>query len=612
MSGGWIGKVLRLDLTSGAAHPEPLNHDWARDYVGARGLGVRYLYDEVDPTVDPFSPDNRLYLASGPLTGTNASTGARYEAVTKSPLTGFVATSNSGGHWGAELKFAGYDMVAAQGASPTPVWLLVDDDRLEIRDASHLWGKGVWETEELIREELGDPDVRILSIGQAGENRVRFAAILNDKHRAAGRSGVGAVMGSKNLKAIVVRGTGGTPVADPAEFLRACWKTKQMLGESPMIDQLFQFGTAMAGPMIHSMGALPTRNLQDAQFEPVIHSLNGQTLASTRLKAMKACFACTIACGRVTQLDDGAEKWVVNTSPRNWSMAGEGPEYETLTFFTSDLGIDDMDAAIKANFLCNDYGMDTISSGGTIAAAMQLFEEGALTEEEVGYPIRFGDAGAMLRALEETAFRRGIGDQLAEGGKRLTEQHNRPELFMGVKGQDFAAYEPRALPGRALGYATSNRGACHLKEEMLTDDIMFPEADEGKVERTIESQHQNATNDSAGLCLFPAAYSGVEPSEIVLEQLNAACGLGWSREQYLEAGERVWNVERLFNLGAGLKRDDDSLPKRMMEEPIPDGPSKGKTAASLTELLPIYYSKRGWSEDGVPSKEKLAKLGISS
>jgi aldehyde:ferredoxin oxidoreductase len=574
---------------------------------------VQYLHQEVDPRVDPFSPDNRLYLATGPLTGTNASTGARYEAVTKSPLTGFIATSNSGGHWGAELKFAGYDMVIAQGAAPNPVWVWIDDGQVEIRDASHLWGKGVWETDEIIRNELGDPEVRILLIGQAGENRVRFAAILNDKHRAAGRSGVGAVMGSKNLKAIVVRGNGGVPVADPAGFLQASWKTKQFLSESPMVDQLYQFGTAMASPMIHSMGALPTRNLRESQFEPVVDRLNGQALAVTRLQAMKACFACTIACGRVTKLGEkGSQKWVVNTSPRNWSMAGEGPEYETLTFFTSDLGIDDMDAAIKANFLCNDYGMDTISTGGTIAAAMELFEEGALTADDVGFSLGFGDAGAMLKALESTAFRTGFGDALAEGGRRLTERYGRPELFMGVKSQDFAAYEPRSLPGRALGYATSNRGACHLKEEMLTDDIMFPEADEGKVERTIESQHQNASNDGAGLCLFPAAYSGVEPAEIVLDQLNAACGLEWSREDYLKAGERIWNTERTFNIGAGLTSADDSLPKRMMEEPISDGPAKGKSAAALREMLPLYYEKRGWSEEGVPTPEKLAELGLSS
>jgi aldehyde:ferredoxin oxidoreductase len=299
----------------------------------------------------------------------------------------------------------------------------------------------------------------------------------------------------------------------------------------------------------------------------------------------------------------------VSTSPRNWRHAAEGVEYETLTFFTSDLGIDDLDAALKANWLCNDYGMDTISAGGTIAAAMELFEEGAIGEKEVGFGLPFGDAGGMLRALEETAFRRGFGDELAEGGKRLTAKFGRAELFMGVKGQDFAAYEPRSLPGRALGYATSNRGACHLKEEMLTDDIMFPDPDEGKVERTIESQHQQATQDAAGLCMFPAAYSGNEPAEIVLEQLNAACGLDWSRDDYLAAGERIWNTERMFNLGAGLTAADDSLPKRMLEEPIPSGPSAGKTA-SLQEMLPIYYEKRGWSAEGVPTEEKLKALGI--
>jgi aldehyde:ferredoxin oxidoreductase len=609
MSGGWVGKVLRIDLTDRRATIEDLNLDWAKSYIGSRGLAVKYLYEEVDPTVDAFDPGNRLYLATGPLTGTNASCAARYEAVTKSPLTGCIATSNSGGHWGPELKFAGYDMVVVQGASKTPVWVWVNDGDVQILDASGLWGKGVWDTEDILHEATGTPDARVLSIGQAGENLVRFAAILNDKHRAAGRSGVGAVMGSKMLKAIVVKGHGGVPVADPAAFLDASWKIKGVVKGSPMIGQLNQFGTAMNSGMLNALGALPTRNLQETFFEPALDKVNGQAQAETRLVAMKACFACTIACGRVTKLGEGAGKWVVNTSPRNWSHAAEGTEYETMTFFTSDLGIDDLDAAIKANWLCNDYGMDTISAGGTIAAAMELFEKGAVTSGDVGYDLPFGDSGAMLQALEETAFRKGFGDALAEGGKRLTEKFGQPEVFMGVKGQDFSAYEPRSLPGRALGYATSNRGACHLKEEMLTDDIMFPDADEGKVERTIESQHQLSGLDSTGVCMFPSAFTGNEPAEMTIDQVNAACGTRLTRDDYLKIGERIWNTERMFNVKAGLVAADDTLPKRMLEEPVPSGPAAGRTA-SLKVMMPIYYEKRGWSVEGIPTEEKLAELGI--
>lgn len=610
MSGGWIGKLLRLDLTRREARSEDLNMEWARAYLGARGLGVKYLLEEVDGAVDPFSPDNRLYLATGPLTGTNASCAARYEAVTKSPLTGFIATSNSGGHWGPQLKFAGYDMVVAEGASEEPVWVWIDDGEVSILDARDFWGQGVWTTEEMIRDRLGVSDCSITSIGPAGENRVRFAAILNDKHRAAGRSGVGAVMGSKGLKAIAVRGTNPIAVADPGKFIETTWRIKKTLKDSPMVGRLYDVGTASVTPMINGLGGLPTRNFQESFYPPAMETVTGDAQAATRLVAMKACFACTIACGRVHRLGEGADKWVLSTSPRNWSGAAEGAEFETLTFFTSDLGIDDLDAALKANWLCNDYGMDTISAGGTIAAAMELFQEGAIAESDVGFELRFGDAGSMLKALEQTAFREGFGNELAEGGKRLTERFGRPEMFMGSKGQDFAAYEPRALPGRALGYATSNRGACHLKEEMLSDDIMFPEVDEGKVERTIHSQHQNAGMDASGLCLFPAAWSGNEPSDIALEQLNAACGLDWSMDDYMRAGERIWNAERLFNLSAGLTPADDSLPKRMLEEAIPDGPAKGKTAASLHEMLPIYYAKRGWTSDGVPTSEKLEDLKI--
>lgn len=610
MSGGWVGRVLRVDLSEGTTATEELNLDWARDFVGARGLGAKYLHEEVDPSVDALSEENRLYLATGPLTGTNASCGARYEAVTKSPLTGFIATSNSGGHWGPELKFAGYDMVVVQGKSPEPVWLLVENQTARLVDARDLWGKGVWDTEDLLREKTALPDAKILSIGPAGENLVRFAAILNDRHRAAGRSGVGAVLGSKNLKAIVVKGDGPVPVADPAAFMKQSWNIKKLMNLSPMIGQLHLFGTSMTAPLINGMGALPTRNLRETTFAPMMDRLNGQKIAESRLKATKACFACTIACGRVHTLDDGADKWVVATSPRNWRGAAEGPEYETLTFFTSDLGIDDLDAALKANWLCNDFGMDTISAGGTIAAAMELFEEGAISEQDVGYPIRFGDSAAMLRALEEMAYREGFGDVLAEGGRRVTQKFGMPELFMGVKGQDFAAYDPRALPGRALGYATSNRGACHLKEEMLSDDIMFTEIDEGKVSRTIASQHQQATLDATGLCMFPAGYTGNEPVDMALDQLNAACGLDWTRDDFAKAGERIWNTERLFNLAAGLSPADDTLPKRMMEAVV-EGPAKGKSAAHVPEMLPLYYSKRGWSPDGVPSEEKLQELGLA-
>lgn len=609
MAGGWIGKILRIDLTSHTSRIDELNLRWAADFIGARGLAVRYLLDEVEPSCDPFAAANKLYMATGPLTGTNASTGARYEAVTKSPLTGAVATSNSGGHWGAELKSAGYDMVVIEGSSERPVWVLIQDDEVEIRDASGLWGKGVWDTEDAIHSMTGLPDARIVSIGPAGENRVRFAAIMNDKHRAAGRSGVGAVMGSKGLKAIAVSGTGGVPVHDPTRFLKTSWSVKQTMRESPMVDQLYRFGTSMNSAMINALGGLPTRNLQESYFEPAVDRVNGQFQAEHRLVAMKACFACTIACGRVTKLGDGADKWIVHTSPRNWNHAAEGTEYETMTFFTSNLGIDDLDAAIKANWLCNDYGMDTISAGGTIATAMELFQRGAIDEAAIGYRLEFGDAGAMLQALEQMALREGFGDRLAEGGRRLADSLGHPELFMGSKSQDFSAYDPRPLPGRALGYATSNRGACHLKEEMLTDDIMFPEADDSKVERTIESQHQNAVMDSAGLCFFPAAYTGNEPSEIVIEQLNAACGLELDRDAYLAIGERIWNAERLFNLRAGLTRDDDALPKRMTDEPIPAGPAAGKSAP-LAAMLPVYYSMRGWDENGVPTAEKLADLGL--
>ncbi|MGE4607841.1 MAG: aldehyde ferredoxin oxidoreductase N-terminal domain-containing protein, partial [Myxococcota bacterium] len=360
--GGWVGTVLRVDLTSGVVTKEPLNQEWARQYVGGRGVAARYFYDEVDPQVDPFSPDNKLIFATGPLTGTNASCGARYMVVTKGPLTGALTTSNSGGKWAPELKFAGYDMIILEGESASPVYLWILDDTVELRPADHLWGRGVFETEDALKRETGLPDCAVAAIGPAGENKVLFAAIVNEKYRAAGRSGVGAVMGSKNLKAIAVRGTGAVRVADPAAMMRAQWDMKKDLTEAPLTSEgLPTYGTLALMNVINEHGALPVNNFQKSQFDGA-ENISGERLNETRLATNKACFACTIACGRVSRIsDEGIGRYALTTSARNWKHATEGPEYENAWSLGADCGIDDFDAILKSNWLCNDLGLDPIT-----------------------------------------------------------------------------------------------------------------------------------------------------------------------------------------------------------------------------------------------------------
>lgn len=604
--GGWVGRVLFVDLSARTHLIEELNLDWAKEFIGGRGLGARYLTELGDPGLDPFEPANPLIFATGPLTGTNASCGARYMVVTKGPLTNCITTSNSGGHWGPELKFAGYDLLVIAGRAETPVYLLIEDDEVSIEDATHLWGMGVWETEDVLRRDLCLQDVKVASIGPAGENRVRFAAVLNDKHRAAGRSGVGAVMGSKNLKAIAVRGTGPVGVSNGEAFLTTQWKAKGSLKESKGRQSFSRYGTSATLAAMNGIGALPTRNFQETVFEGA-DKVSGEVINDEYVVTTKACFACTIACGRVSKItDEAGGRFALHTSPRNWKQAGEGPEYESMYGFGPVVGVDDPEALIAGHWLCNDYGMDPISAGATISAAYELFQEGALDEQTAGDRFEWGDAGVMLKLLENTAFRTGFGDELAEGSLRMTTKFGMPELAMVSKGQEFAAYDGRAMQGRGLSYATSNRGACHLKAEVLRVDYKDP-GHEGKAETVALSENKVSSLDSTGLCLFLTSGATYED---FLDEFNAATGNEFSMDDFVQTGERIWNLERLFNMKAGITAADDTLPKRMLEEPIPTGPRAG-TVSHLPEMIGEYYAVRGWS-DGRPTDEKLAELGLET
>uniref|UniRef100_A0A831XE73 Aldehyde ferredoxin oxidoreductase n=1 Tax=Geobacter metallireducens TaxID=28232 RepID=A0A831XE73_GEOME len=601
MKNGWNGKVLRVNLSARTCAIEDLNMAWAREYLGGRGLGSKYLTEEVAPETDPFSPDNKLILATGPLTGTYGAANGRYMAVTKSPLTGTIASSNSGGYFPNELKFAGFDLVIIEGKADRPVYLKIHNQRAEVADASHLWGKSTHETEDLILREF-HADAKVACIGPAGEKLVRFACIVNDKHRAAGRSGVGAVMGSKNLKAVAVRGTGGVGVADAPAFREAARETFRMLRSHPVTAEgLPALGTAVLVNVINQSGALPTRNFQSGTFEGA-EEISGERLAQTWLKRNKGCMGCVIGCARVTALSD----------PR-WSGKGEGPEYETLWALGAACGIADLAAITKANYLCNEYGMDTITAGATVACAMELYQRGLVTEAEAGMPLAFGSGEALVRLFELIGTGEGFGVKLGLGSYRLAESYGAPELSMTVKKQEFPAYDGRGIQGMALEYATSNRGACHVRGYMVSPEILGvpekldPQVTEGKAGWTKAFQDFTAVVDSAGICLFTTFAIGAPQ---VTNLLNAATGLNLSQDEILAAGDRIWNLERLFNLKAGIAPSQDTLPPRLLNEPLPDGPMKG-AVARLGDLLPDYYRVRGWDEGGIPTAEKLASLGLA-
>ena len=613
----WAGKILRVDLGAGTVKTEALNMGWAREYLGSRGLATKYLVEEVDAKVDPLSAANKIIWSTGPLTGTMASTGGRYTVVTKGPLTGAIACSNSGGYWGAELRAAGWDMVIFEGVSPRPVYLYINDDVAELRDAGHLWGQSVWHTEEALKKAHQDPLLRISSIGLAGENRVLFAAVVNDLHRAAGRSGVGAVMGSKNLKAVAVRGTKGVGnLHDPKGFMQITAEKKKILHDNAVTGQgLPTYGTQVLMNVINEIGALPTRNHRNVQFEGA-KDISAEAMATPResdgkkhLVSNQACFGCTIACGRVSKMDKG--HFTVATKPQYWGASG-GLEYEAAWALGAANGVNDLEALQYANLLCNEQGMDPISFGATVGAVMELHEMGVLTKEQLGIEAPFGSAKALAYFAEITARGEGFGKEIGQGSKRLCAKFGHPELSMSVKGQEFPAYDSRGIQGMGLTYATSNRGACHLRSYTVASEVLGipvktdPLTAEGKPELVIAFQDATAAFDAAGICIFTSfAWTLAD----VAPQVAAACGPEFTLENLGKIGERIWNMERDFNNRAGFTSKDDNLPPRLLNEPAQSGPAKG-LVNKLPEMLPKYYAARGWDADGQIKPETRSRLGL--
>ncbi len=588
---GWTGKILDIDLTSGQINTNPLDREMVRLFLGGRGLGARLLWDLVGPEVEPLSPENVLIFTTGPITATGSQTSNRFNVSSKSPLTDTILHANSGGWWGMQFKRTGYDVLIVRGRAELPVVIEITPDGVAIKDASHLWGKGVFETTEALGQNRNKRNV--LCIGPAGENLVRIAAIMNDKERALARGGPGAVMGSKNLKAIVVEGKEKNQAADQDQFRFMLYETGKLLKASPLTSQaLPEFGTAVVMNVINEIGVLPTRNFQQSQFEGA-DKISGESITDTILEKNQACWACPITCTRIKKTSGGKE--------------GEGPEYESAWAFGAHCGIDDLEAITEANYLCNDMGIDTISMGNTIGCAMELAEKGYLDTD-----LGFGRADRLSDLISDTANRRGIGDELAEGSYRMAAKHGAPELSMSVKRLEMPAYDPRGMQGQGLVYATGNRGACHETGNMLGPEVLaLPRlidrfATQGKAGIVSVHQDSAAVIDSLVYCKFTNL---AVAEEFFARTLSAVTGEQFTADDLMKVGERVWTLERLYNLREGFTKADDTLPDRLLKEPIAEGPSRGFTV-KLAPMLEEYYAFRGWDKDGVPKPEKLKELSL--
>ena len=609
---GWHGRILRINLTTGAILEQTFSLEHATKYFGGRGLAIRILLQDMDPAADPLSPENLLIMATGPLTSTPAPTGNRYMVVTKSPLTGALSNSNSGGVFPTMMKRSGYDLFVFEGAADTPVYLYVDERNAELRSAVHLWGLDTHQTEDAIRGETAE-DVKVACIGPAGENLALVAAIINDKHRAAARSGVGAVMGSKNLKAVAVRGS-LKPALYDREAMRALVRetNRQVAADVRAGSTMRIYGTAYVPDITNEAGIFPTHNFQYGQFEGTPR-INGPTLKEHFLVRHSGCYGCPLACARITEVK--GEVW-----GEQYAGHGEGPEYETIGSLGSACGIDNMAAITKANYLCNELGLDTISTGLTIACAMEMYTKRILSQEQIGRPLPFGDAEGMLAMIRAAARRQGFGDQVAQGSWRLASAYGHPELSITAKKLEFPSYDARGLKGMGLLYATSNIGASHMAGDTAYTELfgVGQKIDglsyEGKAQLTKHFQDIFAIIDAAGLCVFVAVRYTLDTAggyipTVVSELINHATGANYTPESLLEAAERVYNLERLFLTKAGCTRADDTLAQRM-SEPMPAGPIQGETF-DLDRLLDDYYAARGWDANGIPTRQRLERLGIA-
>jgi len=608
--GGYVGKILRVDLSRQKVLKEKLPKPLIKEYVGCKGFCARILYDENPLGVEPFAPENTLVYATGPLTGTPAF-GAKSSFATKSPLTGAWLDSGVGGHLGAELKFAGYDILVIKGKATKPVYLWINDGDAEIKDASDIWGKDCFEATKIIQEKTGA--AHVATIGPAGERLVKIANVAVDFHRFAGRGGLGAVMGSKNLKAIAIKGTGAIGIDDSEKFLELLPNLLEMIWKP-----FDEYGTMMFVDPMNEFGLLPTRNFQRGMFDHV-EKVNAEALMKLKVRD-RGCFGCIIHGEKITKHKYKGEEFLVR-----------GPEYESTVMLGPNCGIDDISAIAYMTRLCNMFGIDTISTGSIIGFVMECYEKGVLSEQELGdLKPNWGDSESAIELIRMIAYREGVGNTLAEGVNTAAEKigKNAERYAMHVKGLEIPAYDPRGVWGMALAYATSDRGACHLRAwtifaEVMGGQVMDRFSIEGKAALVIAMQNSKALEDSLGICEqvgFPVLF---------IDLLNAATGLSArpilneevSTRPILEdividgngkVGERIYNLTRLFNMREGFKRKDDYLPPRFFEEALPEGKSKGRPISleEFNKMLDEYYKLRGWDKEGTPTGQKLSELGL--
>ncbi len=613
MPGGYVGKIGVIDLTEGSIRIEETSEILGKKYLGGKGYALALLYEHAKDLeekgkalsdLNPLGPDNAIVFATGPATGVPGfpSPGRYHVMALRSPLTGSIGSANSGGEWGPFLKFAGFDMLFIKGAADSPVYISVVDGCIEICDASDYWGKNVFDTDDLLKKEVGGKNVSVACIGPAGENLVPMANIVNDKHRAAGRTGLGAVMGSKFLKAIVVSGSESVPVADMEKFREASREAlEKERKNSVTAEGLPTYGTAILINVLNNAGALPFKNWQSG-YNPEADKISGETLTKNYLVKKRPCWGCNIACGRVSSVKTGPYQILLT----------EGPEYESIWALGNTTGVMDLEAITKANHLCNEFGLDPISTGSTIAAAMELRQRGLIKDEYLhGMDLSFGNAATLVESIWRIAYKTGFGKYMALGSKRLCEIFGAPELSMSVKGLEMPAYDPRGVKGMGLNYATSNRGGCHVTGYTVSPEILGiptkidPLTIEGKAQWVKTFQDFACVVNSTVNCLFTTfALSVADYANL----LSAVTGWNLTEEEIMRIGERIYNLERLIMSKFGFTDKDDTLPPRLTSEPMPEGPAKGQVV-ELEQMKKEYYRLRGWV-NGIPTPEKLKELEI--
>ena len=611
----YAGKFLRIDLTHRTWREETIAEQDVQQWLLGSGYAAHLFYREMDPDLDPLAPDASLYVFNGLLAGTFAPTGCRTSFCGRSPLTGIWNESNVGHYWGAELRFAGYDGLVITGASETPLYLYINGitGDIEFRDASHLWGKDWFETGDALLAET-DPKAQVAGIGVAGENLVKVAGIMvGPSHyvRSAARGGMGAILGSKKLKAIVVRGKQRPQYPDRKRFLATVKEQNKYIKENSVGMSLL--GTGGGFQATEEYGDLPLKNWRLGAWDKA-PELTGAVLYEKYLVRHTHCFSCPIGCGKEIEVPEGPYK-----TPR-----GEGIEYETMAGFFGNVFQDNMEAGILANSLCNRYGLDTISTSATIAFAMEAFEKGLITLEDTGgLALNFGDPDVTLELIRQIAFRQGIGDLLAEGSRAAARKlgNGAEDFAVHSKGLEVAYHDPRGFVSMAVNYATANRGGCHLEALSYWNGygLTLPDLGYGEVKPRLESspeaakmaydfQNYMAVYNPLGLCKFIA--KGKVGPERAVEILNSALGWDWTPDDLLRMGEKLFQLKRLINNRFGITRQDDTLPKRLLAEPRPDGSAAGNLP-DLDLMLPVYYELRGWDEQGRPTPERLQSLGLA-